>query len=70
MTKVVCADSSCKYWDGNKCTAKNVVLSWASVMTIHNGRQDFLICKSREPDEMFLEAMKKLTRFVEGRNND
>ena len=71
MTKVQCADSSCKYWNGNdKCTAKNVVLNWTSVMTIHSGRQEFLICKTREPDEMYLEAMEKLIRFMEGRNDE
>jgi len=66
--KVRCADVSCKYWVGgkDKCAAKEVFLSWTSVMTTHNGRQEFLICRTREPDEAYLEMMKKWQDMLKG----
>ena len=52
MTKIVCACTECKYNnDRNRCTAKDVEMSWHSVMTVHDGRQEFLKCKTYEMDE-------------------
>lgn len=52
MAKVYCADVGCKFLnDDGVCIAKNVALSWNSVYTIHEGRQEFLRCKTRENRE-------------------
>lgn len=52
MTNIICANSLCKYNnDKNVCTAKTVEMSWHSVMTVHDGRQEFLKCKTYEMDE-------------------
>ena len=52
MTKIICANSLCKYNnDKNVCTAKTAEMSWHSVMTVHDGRQWFLKCKTYEMDE-------------------
>lgn len=52
MTKIICANSLCKYNnDKNVCTAKTAEMSWHSVMTVHDGRQEFLKCKTYEMDE-------------------
>lgn len=52
MAKIICANSMCKYNnDKNVCTAKTAEMSWHSVMTIHDGRQEFLKCKTYEMDE-------------------
>lgn len=54
MTKIICANSLCKYNnDKNVCTAKTAEMSWHSVMTVHDGRQEFLKCKTYEMDERF-----------------
>lgn len=52
MTKIICANSLCTYNnDKNVCTAKTAEMSWHSVMTVHDGRQEFLKCKTYEMDE-------------------
>lgn len=52
MTKIICANNLCKYNnDKNVCTAKTAEMSWHSVMTVHDGRQEFLKCKTYEMDE-------------------
>ncbi len=52
MAKIICANSLCKYNnDKNVCTAKTAEMSWHSVMTVHDGRQEFLKCKTYEMDE-------------------
>jgi hypothetical protein len=60
---VYCADSSCKYSSvKNRCTAKQVVLSWHSVMTVWNGRRVFLQCRSYEMSDeakRMFEAIRK-----------
>ena len=52
MNKIICANSLCKYNDDKSiCTAKMAEMSWHSVMTVHDGRQEFLKCKTYEMDE-------------------
>jgi len=48
MSKVVCADVGCRFNDDGKCTAKKIELSWHSVVTLWDGRQEFQRCKQRE----------------------
>lgn len=57
MNKVLCADCACKYWNNDKCTAKCVKLGYASVMTVHDGRQEFLRCRTREISEAYKDIM-------------
>lgn len=60
MATIKCGDSSCKYWNGgNKCTAEAVTLDWHSVMTVWEGRREYLSCQTYEKDPKFeeLESM-------------
>ena len=65
MTKIVCACTECKYNDDrNRCTAKDVELSWHSVVTMHDGRQEFLKCKTYQIDDRSRELAEKLSEFM------
>lgn len=46
-TKIYCAATDCEF-NGDKgiCTAKKVALSWSSIMTLWDGRQQFNKCKT------------------------
>lgn len=48
MPKVLCADDGCMWNDENRCTAKKINLSWHSILTVHDGRQEYHRCKMRE----------------------
>ena len=49
---VYCESIDCKYFSiTNRCTAKRIDLSYHSVMTVWNGRQDYLKCKMYEQSE-------------------
>ena len=62
MTKIVCANTSCKYNnDKSVCTAKKVLMSWHSVVTLHEGRQEFLRCKQYEMDEEYKRICEKIS---------
>lgn len=64
---VYCADSSCKYnSDKNRCTAKQVTLSWHSVMTVWNGRQEFLQCRSYEMSDEAKRIFEAIRKAEEG----
>lgn len=66
MTGVVCAAVDCRYNnDRNRCTAKKVELSWSSVMTLWEGRQEFFRCKQYEKSAEAVELEKKLSEFME-----
>lgn len=52
MTKVYCADLSCKHCsDKGICTQKTIALSFHSVMTLYDGRQEYSRCKMYEKSE-------------------
>ena len=58
---VYCAAVECKYHsDTNRCTAKKVTLSSHSVMTVWNGRQEFLKCKQYEMSEEYKAVLKQI----------
>lgn len=47
--KIHCAALECKFCnDKGICTAKEISLSWHSVNTVHEGRQEYNRCKSYE----------------------
>ena len=59
MTKVYCADYSCKYLDENGvCTLKEIGLAWTSVVTRYDGRQEYNKCKMYHKSERFQEMEK------------
>lgn len=61
MTKIYCADIGCRFCrEDGTCMAKTVSLSWSSVMTVNDGRQEYHRCKTRKPNELEIEIKKKL----------
>lgn len=63
---VYCAASDCKYNSKtNRCTAKQVMLSWHSVMTVWEGRQEFLQCRSYEQSDEAKMVAEELRRILQ-----
>ena len=61
MSKIYCADVGCRFNNDNGvCTARKVALSWHSVMTVWDGRQEFQRCKTREKCQKMREMEKKM----------
>ena len=59
MAKIYCADMECIFNnDKGVCTAKKVALSWHSVVTLWEGRQEFNRCKTRQTSEAYKETEK------------
>lgn len=49
MPDVRCADMGCRFHtDDDRCTADKIELSWHSIVTYWDGRQEFHRCKMRE----------------------
>lgn len=66
MTKIICANASCKYNnDKNVCTAKKISMSWQSVMTLHEGQQEYLKCKQYEMDDEYKRIYKSIREMME-----
>lgn len=66
MTKVYCADVSCKYVnDEGVCTQKSIGLAWSSVMTVHDGRQEYNKCRMYHESEEY----KRIKKFFEEHND-
>lgn len=65
MASVKCADISCKYHSehSDSCTAKKIHLSWHSVMTMHEGRKEFLKCKQYEKSDEYTAIEKQFKRM-------
>ena len=62
MTKVYCADVSCKYCnDDGVCTQKRIGLAWMSVMTVNDGRQEYNRCRMYHKSEI----MSKIETFMQ-----
>ena len=67
MTKVYCADVSCKYVnDKGVCTQKKIGLGWSSVVTVNDGRQEFHRCKMYEESE----SAREIRKFFEKQKNN
>lgn len=65
-TKIYCASIDCKFCnEKGVCTAKNVELSWHSVMTVNEGRQYFNKCKAYELSEEAKEIYGKVRDYFE-----
>ena len=60
MAKIICADEGCIYCDNkHRCTAKEIRISWNSIMTVWDGRQEFHRCKTRISPHEYRESLKK-----------
>ena len=65
MSKIYCADTGCTFNnDKGVCTAKKVALSWHSVVTVWEGRQEFQRCKTRETSAKQRALEKRMEEFV------
>lgn len=65
MTKLKCADLSCKYNDGNgTCKARDVEMSWHRVLTVHDGWQEFLRCKTYGMSDEFRAMKERVDEIV------
>ena len=61
MTKVYCADASCKFNNDNGvCTQKKIALSFHSVMTVNDGRKEFNQCKMYQKSQRFIELEERI----------
>ena len=64
MPKIYCADQSCEFnGEDGKCKAKSVALSWHSVVTMNDGRQEYQRCKTRQPSERYLAIQKAFEKL-------
>lgn len=64
MTKVLCADMSCEYCnDKGVCTLKEIRLSWNSVATVNNGRQEYNKCRDYSESEDSKRVRKVMAKY-------
>ena len=62
---VYCASSECKYNSNTgRCTAKRVDLTWHSISTVWDGRQEFWKCKQYEKSAEYSEMEKRLSKWL------
>ena len=62
MVSLKCADISCKYLsERGTCKAKKIELSWHSVVTMNEGRKEFLRCKQHEKSAYY----KRIERLLQ-----
>ena len=60
MAKVYCANVACKFMNDNGvCTSKKIALSYCSVATMNEGRQEYCKCKMFEESDNY-KQMKEL----------
>lgn len=65
MTKIYCADVSCEFCNGKGvCTQKKVCLSFHSVVTFWNGRQEYNKCKSYKKSKKSIELERIINESI------
>lgn len=64
MPKIYCADLICKYNKNKKCSAKEVNLSASSIITLHNGRQEFNTCRTIEFSDEWIRLGQKIKNII------
>lgn len=67
MTIIKCPSDECKWNTNNKCTAKKINLSWHSIMTKHDGRQEYWKCAQCEMTPEDMEKFEKLKELFQNR---
>lgn len=66
--KIHCAASECKFCnEKGLCTAKEISLSWHSVATKWEGRQEFNRCKSYEMSDKAREMQERIQKYMSER---
>lgn len=63
MTNVKCACIECEYNIDYRCTANNINLSSANIVTVNEGRKDVWFCKSYIESEYYKELKEVLKKF-------
>ena len=67
-TKIYCEASDCKFCnEKGVCTEKSIALSWHSVMTKWDGRQEFNRCKSYEMSDKAREYQELIQKYMQER---
>lgn len=66
MTKIKCPSGECVHNLDNVCQAKSISLSWCSIMTKWEGRQEYWKCKDYEVSDEYKEAARQF-KIVLGR---
>ena len=68
MPKVHCTDVTCKYLnDREMCTKPKITLAWHSIITLCDGRKEYLRCNDYEKSERAAEIerfMKEMDKFM------
>ena len=63
MTKLYCADITCKYHKNTDlCTAKKVLLNYRNMATVNEGRVDMLVCQQYEENEFYKRVKEELNK--------
>lgn len=71
MTKVYCADITCKFNDINGlCTQKKIAFSFHSVNTLWEGRQEYHRCKMYQKAENIGQFEKIIRQKAEKKNEN
>ena len=64
-TKIYCAAVECAFCnEKGRCTAKEVCLSWNSVVTMNDGRQQFNTCRTFQKSERAVAIEREFMEFV------
>ena len=67
-TKIYCAATDCKFCnERGVCTAKEISLSWHSVITMWDGRREFNRCQSYEMSGKAREMQERIQKYLEER---
>ena len=65
---VFCPSIECKHnGKRNNCTLERIELSWHSVMTVWDGRQEFWRCKNYEQSDYAKEILDQVKLYMEGK---
>lgn len=72
MTKVYCANMHCKYLnDDGFCTKEEIGLTYCSIVTLYDGRQEFLKCTAFiEKDDEYYLRLKAIGEEIAKRVNE
>lgn len=66
MSRIYCANPSCEFNKEDICTAPKVSLSWHSVLTVYDGRQEYNRCKTYQKSRKAIEIEKMMEGIING----
>ena len=65
MTKIYCADPTCEFCnEKGVCTQRTVCLSYHSVVTVWDGRQEYHRCKSYQKSKVAIRLENELKDLI------